>query len=284
MELLGWYLLLMVVSSSLLIAMFLGILWCNWVGAKFGFIYLLAGILLANNVALLTFAFADYEVFVRHNASPGFVWVLALFSGLMDLALCVSHCILAFRYRLIALSGPFALEGLELPISKRRKENVLFWGLLTVNIAVPLIETALFVLFYREDLIKGGSPTSAVSQFLNVVSISLGILQIISGVLLVAAVFVIRKYINTRDDQEIRPATLLVHTGAFGLYLLSLIVNYAAEVIYNLHPQSEKAAYCYIWASIFYYAASFASQICLCFIFWDLVKKHSSRQSEEEVF
>jgi hypothetical protein len=284
MELFGWYLLVMVVSSSLLIAMYSGILWRNWSGAKFSFIYLLGGIFLANNVALLTFAFADYEVYVRKNVSASYVWIVALLNGLMDLALCVSHCILAFRYRLIAISGPFGHSGKELPLDKRRKENVLFWGLLTVNIIMTLIETALSVCFYRTIFIKGSTPASELSQFLNLVGLMTGVLQIISGVLLVGSVLAIRKYINTRNDFEIRLWTLLVHTGAFGLYLLSYCVLCGTGVLYNLHPNNTRALDRDVWGAIFYNAASFASQFCLCFIFWDLSKKQVLLQLKEDDF
>jgi hypothetical protein len=62
MNLDSFYLLLMTITASLLIIMYTASLWKNFKGTKFNFIYLIVGILLLNNIALLAFAFADYQL------------------------------------------------------------------------------------------------------------------------------------------------------------------------------------------------------------------------------
>ena len=62
MNLFIFYLLLMTITASLLIIMYMASLWKNCKGTKFNFIYLIVGILLLNNIALLAFAFADYQL------------------------------------------------------------------------------------------------------------------------------------------------------------------------------------------------------------------------------
>jgi hypothetical protein len=72
-------------------------------------------------------------------------------------------------------------------------------------------------------------------------------------------IFMIRKYVSEKDGKSIRTTTLLMHSGAFGLYLLSLIVLFATEVPYNLNPDQPKAARRYVIGAMFVFAASFVS-------------------------
>jgi hypothetical protein len=69
----------------------------------------------------------------------------------------------------------------------------------------------------------------------------------------------IRKYVSEKNGKSIRKTTLFIHSGAFGLYLLSLVVLSATEVPYNLNPDRPKAFRNYVIGSIFYFAASFVS-------------------------
>ena len=99
MDLFGSYCLLMTITASLLIMIYSVTLWHNWRGSNFKFIYLIVGILTLNNLALLAFAFADYKIFAKDDIKPSYVWILSLAGGGSDLALCVSHILLALKYR-----------------------------------------------------------------------------------------------------------------------------------------------------------------------------------------
>lgn len=64
---------------------------------------------------------------------------------------------------------------------------------------------------------------------------------------------------------------LLLHAGAFGLYLVSNVVVYSAWNLFIAKP-NDKTWHIYGIASIFYVCASFLSQVLLCLILWDLGK------------
>ena len=115
MNLFIFYLLLMTITASLLIIMYMASLWKNCKGTKFNFIYLIVGILLLNNIFLLAFAFADYQIFVLYNIQPLYVWMLSLFGGTCDLFLCISHILLALKYRIVARGRPFEMRIIEEP-------------------------------------------------------------------------------------------------------------------------------------------------------------------------
>ena len=115
MDLFNFYLLLITFTASLLILMYSAILWKNWKGSKFKFIYLIVGILLLGNIALLTFVLADYKLFLMEEFKPVYVWMLSLGNGVSDLALCVSHVLLAFKYRQVAREKPLEIEMTQMP-------------------------------------------------------------------------------------------------------------------------------------------------------------------------
>ena len=82
------------------------------------------------------------------------------------------------------------------------------------------------------------------------------VIQILSGVLLLHGVFMVRKYVSKNNNVQIRKKNLLVHCGAFGLYLLSLVVLFATEMEYNYNPESKKAIYSIEWGFILCFTAS----------------------------
>ena len=91
-----------------------------------------------------------------------------------------------------------------------------------------------------------------------------------SGVLLVHGILKIRNYIRETKDKKINFSTLLVHSSAFRLYLLSLVEYFATTVLYDIDPNKKKARDRFIVGSMLYFGASFVSQVFLCVIFWHL--------------
>jgi hypothetical protein len=110
MNLFIFYLLLMTITASLLIIMNMASLWKNCKGTKFNFIYSIVGLLLLNNIALLALAFADYQIYVLYNIQPLYVWMFSLTDGTNNLTLCISHVLLALKYREVARGRPFDMR------------------------------------------------------------------------------------------------------------------------------------------------------------------------------
>lgn len=63
---------------------------------------------------------------------------------------------------------------------------------------------------------------------------------------------------------------LMLHSTAFGLYLVSDVVYYGLFTYHVFHWNSDKAWSMYFAGGICMYVLSFVSQVLLCLIYWDL--------------
>ena len=105
------YLLIAEFSTAVIpIPLLSGVLWHTFRGSKFTFVYMIATLLLLANVSLLAIAFENKRVSSRDQVTNTEYWVVWLSSGLNDLAQCVSHLLLAFKYRRVAKEIPYAIE------------------------------------------------------------------------------------------------------------------------------------------------------------------------------
>ena len=110
----------------------------------------------------------------------------------------MSHLLLAFQYRKIAHETPYAAEGMEYPAAKRRRERILFWILLPLNVMFPLSESVLTSIYWLDYYFILGHPPETLENYLNSVILMVGALQIVSGYFILKSVFKIKAYIETR--------------------------------------------------------------------------------------
>ena len=143
------------VTSALLIPTYILILWHNWKGSQFTFIYLVVSFFLVANCSLLAVTQAGHSIFDKNNLTAFYLWDFGINAGLVDLGLCVSHLLLAFQYRKIAKEAPYAAEGVQYPAAKRRRERNFFRVLLPLNVFFPVAESVLTVLYYGAYLNPG---------------------------------------------------------------------------------------------------------------------------------
>lgn len=103
-------------------------------------------------------------------------------------------------------------------------------------------------------------------------------LQIISGIILIWSVISIRNFLKSSGQsvQQIDIKTLLLHSSAFALYIISvvvLLVFYLLDVIYESGPRVYGA---YNAAHFFIDFILFFSQVLLCMIFLKMGDKHDA--------
>ena len=180
-----------------------------------------------------------------------------------------SHFLLAWKYKEVARDIPKVLKKEELK-DDSKSQRTIFVVLLTLNIVVPLVNIVAAAVFGLELL---GEKTSAFPLiFANVVSLSIGVLQIISGIYLVKSVSAIRKAYKDISEQSLDTCSIAVHAAAFGLYLLAFVVLVMAGVFRTLYYENTAAIKTYLLSYDFYMVANYISQACLCVIFKDLGK------------
>lgn len=103
-------------------------------------------------------------------------------------------------------------------------------------------------------------------------NLSIVCLQIVSAMFLCVGIRKIRNFVRQNSTTEqINVCQLVQHFLAFGLYLLSaLVLLYFYLGYYVLHTVSfKRLTYAYFFSD----TLSFVSQLCLCWIFWQLSTK-----------
>ena len=110
---------------------------------------------------------------------------------------------------------------------------------------------------------------------------TVGLVQVVCAILLACGIMNIRRLIKMKGGQtDLDVKQLVQHSLAFGFYLLSLVILYGYYANY-IYRGTEKAVDKYRVAFTISNAVSFASQLCLCSILWQFVKKEDERQEEE---
>ena len=106
---------------------------------------MLVTLLILANVSLIANAIA-YKRALESEYTLTEAMVLELLGGLYDLTQCVSHLLLAFRYRRVAKEMPYAIEEVQVPEAEKRCDKVFFKVLLTLNIIFPVLETVILLI------------------------------------------------------------------------------------------------------------------------------------------
>ena len=98
------------------------------------------------------------------------------------------------------------------------------------NVLLPCLECALFILSYNEQA-ASGVHYAAVIGYILVQS-----LQLVSGGLLIYAIWSIRRYLKWigDDGEEINIKALALHSSAFGLYMLSVVFNMSGFIVWKI--------------------------------------------------
>ncbi len=110
MEIFGYIIITELSTAVILIPLYSGVLWHTFRGSKFTFIYMIATLLILANASLLVYAFVNKGAYSRHQVTLMESLVIRLSVSLYDLTQCVSHLLLAFKYRRVAKEMPYAIE------------------------------------------------------------------------------------------------------------------------------------------------------------------------------
>jgi len=109
--------------------------------------------------------------------------------------------------------------------------------------------------------------------------------QILSGAILIGSIYTIWKYLkNSRDEREqLNLKTLVLHSSAFGLFLISVVIFafYYTLYVFSLNsPKYLKRMDHVFAANTFEIVCSFFSQCLLCVIFWLLSTPDAPKRQE----
>lgn len=190
---------------------------------------------------------------------------------------CVSHFLLADKYRTISIKIPSKLDN-KPEVETSHHEKVKYWVLLSLNIIAPVLMGVAAITLRTTVFIKEEKPSTFLSIFNAVAYDTAGALQTYSGVVLVRSVLSIRNFFRDKGKEDfINTGMLVRHALAFGLYLFITIIFFLAFTVYAFFPDSPKIFTIFNLTAIGFYFGSLIAQVLLCRIFWDLGKKVEAR-------
>jgi hypothetical protein len=113
----------------------------------------------------------------------------------------VSHFLIADRYREISIIVPASLTEQELP-PKTKWTKIKFWTFLTLNILVPIFSFCASMSWEMTVTVNGKNATHW--QFLarDLGWDLTGLLQVVSGIILIRSVFRIKKFFKEMDIEN----------------------------------------------------------------------------------
>ena len=159
---------------------------------------------------------------------------------------------------------------MKVPESLFKNDKQVSRVLTALNIAVPLLEGVAYFFCDTTD----PSKEKKFKDFVICIIASkfaVLILELISAGFLGLAIYKIRKFIKTEGNTNlISTIQLIQHFSAFALYLLSSLIMLIYWAIYYLGKLKTER----LLVSIdIYNILSYFSQLCLCWIFWNLTKR-----------
>jgi hypothetical protein len=217
--------------SAVLVAIFAITLVRVCRGSRFSFVIKLCIMLMLSNLGAIGINYAQ----TLNPSSMTMIWILGLSFGVTSVFFNVSHFLLADKYKEIATEIPKIIE--QQPPEKKR--TCTYWTLLTLNIAAPVIQVASIIYANTLVYVKNGSLTK-LADVVNIIAFDLvGLLQIISGVMLINGVIRIRRFFSGKPDAALNTKYLTLHAGAFGLYLVAVFVLYFVNNLVLIYPTSS---------------------------------------------
>lgn len=159
---------------------------------------------------------------------------------------------------------------------EKRRENRIFCVLMTLNILMPLLQIFSFSIFEcAVNFNEEGASIPAV-VFNNFTFLAIGVLQIISGSMLVRSVFAINSACKELADRPLPTKNLVTHAGSFILYLVAYVGQMVGFILYSIHTDPTNQSFITnleYWLSDFKLAAAFVSEVLLLVIYKKLASK-----------
>lgn len=121
---------------------------------------------------------------------------------------------------------PYVLKDEQLPENMIKWDKLVNKTFILLNIAVPLFECITVGMIWQVELTQRVDSAWVWQVFNAIDQISIGILEIISGVYLLIALSKIKAFLKeTGNESMLNTAMMLTHLATFGLYLASEVTQ-----------------------------------------------------------
>ena len=192
---------------------------------------------------------------------------------------------LAFYYYKIAKNMPRVLDSQD-ELGQAKDYKVLYWTGVVLNALVPIFEGVIDVVYYFITFDNPPPIPSWIRISATAIVFAVGLLETVSGIFLIWSVYKIKSYLTWRgeDGREINLNQLILHSSAFALFLISVLVFTICYAITAWEAYGPKSYTVFIYSEIFFSVCSFASQVLLCAIFLYLSQAEEEEPTPTETF
>jgi hypothetical protein len=167
--------------------------------------------------------------------------MLAFSYFILEVDFAVAHWIFAARYRTIAKEMPIIVQGGSIKSEDKAKDEKQFNKLLILNIIGPSLELAVNIPLNIVVFTQFQTPSTLLTIGAIVFPTFSATLQIISGVVLVRSVLKIKQFYRDKDiEDRLNMPTLLLHSSAFLLYLVSIILYVVIWDFFVVYPDDSQ--------------------------------------------
>lgn len=267
MQFIAFTLLTSTIIAMVLFVLYSAVLVKVLTGSKYKLVCAIVVMLMVSDLALIAVCYCNDQIILKKNYEEGLIITHGVLTGLFFLTFNLAHFILAWQYKTLSEDIPKVLEEDYLEVSQNR---VLYWSLFAANILLPLL-FPVFIIKFNNGIVNGQGVSTAMQTIFSVDTIGIGLLQIISGVILVQSVFAIRDFYQRRGEVEsISQRRIITHAVAFGAFLVPQTIYYAAALVHIFFGKYRFVYTIYIAADLLSTFANLISQAVLALIFWDL--------------
>lgn len=214
---------------------------------KLPFVVNIIILLILSNVAAVVVVYTNIEI--TKDPWPTYIYWIVFLQAFMSLVrdgcFNIGHWMFAYQYYNSAICMQYIFKQIHMPPKRERNLRWLNQSLSLANLAVPAVYTAIL-----------GYGNLRVVQTVGVVApiskdgdlfwpymasrYSVGTLQLVSGVFLLVAVFMISRFLVQQGlRNQVNYKQMILHSVSFSLYNLSIIGFYVAYYAFESTPKDS---------------------------------------------
>lgn len=209
-----------------------------------------------------------------------------------------SHQIFAWQYHVLSTDIPRLMRGEEKTDTVERRQTLIKTTLMALNIILPCALPYFYIQYGDAIFLNSFSTTCTIVNGLpdccnptkyqeysyDFVFDAIGVLQLISGYLLVDGVLKVRRFFVKNDSQDsIDTKILAIHSTSYVLYMAANVLYYSAFTFHVFKEPDNPKAFnealdiFYVSGCLMFFF-SFVSQCLIAKIFWDLGNPDDSEE------
>jgi hypothetical protein len=210
------------------------------------------------------------------------IYADSIYKGVDYLCFNLSHAILAWVYHNIATKAPSILSGQPLDQVKLERDKRIRNVLITLNVIMPVILVP-FVVSWKEAKNNQAEPSTFVNLGKTICDVGIIILQMLSGFYLVNSLRLVKSYFEESGATKfLNTRVMVLHVGAFGLYLLSLIGVLVVLSLYNFDLLKLTDPILVAGTYFFVYSGMMAQGL-LVIVLWQIINLFKATNNQTEL-